>query len=77
MILLCLSVYCFPWKREDDLMGAVVLNVPKVVCHWPWGRESQWPLPGPGANQGGAALHVVHGVTPSHDETQITSLLCL
>lgn len=33
-------------------MGAVVFNVPKVVYHWPWGRESQWPLPGSGAKEG-------------------------
>lgn len=32
LILLSLSVYCFPWKREDNLMGAAVLSIPKVVC---------------------------------------------
>lgn len=45
-------------------MGAVVFNVPKAACHWPWGRESQWPWSGSGAKQGGGTLHMVLGHFP-------------
>lgn len=50
--LLLVSIYCFSWKEWDELIEAVVLNAPEIVYHWPWGGDSQWPVPGTEAKIG-------------------------